>query len=59
MPLPPLLAGRLSLPVIAAPLFIISHPALTIGARYRVPMLITSLRAPGDVVKEAHAWGGI
>jgi nitronate monooxygenase len=27
--------------------------------KYKVPMLITSLRAPGDVVKQAHAWGGI
>ncbi|MFN3630758.1 MAG: hypothetical protein ACK4XK_12000, partial [Casimicrobiaceae bacterium] len=31
MPIPALLAGRLSLPVIAAPLFIISHPPLTIA----------------------------
>ncbi len=27
--------------------------------KHKVPMLITSLRAPGDVVKQAHAWGGI
>ncbi len=126
MPIPAFLENRLSLPVIAAPLFIISHPPLTlaqclagvIGAfpalnarpkeqlddwlgelteklaaaqaaeparriapyavnqivhssndrldhdmqlceKYRSPMLITSLRAPGDVVKQAHAWGGI
>ncbi len=126
MPIPALFAGRLSLPVIAAPLFIISHPPLTIaqclsgvvGAfpalnarpkeqlddwlaeitetlaaerrkrpeakiapfavnqivhasndrlehdmalceKHRVPILITSLRAPGDVAKQAHAWGGL
>jgi nitronate monooxygenase len=28
-------------------------------ARHRVPMIITSLRAPGEVVKAAHGWGGI
>lgn len=27
--------------------------------KHRVPMIITSLRAPGDVVKEVHAYGGI
>jgi nitronate monooxygenase len=27
--------------------------------KHRAPMLITSLRAPGDVVKQAHSWGGI
>ncbi len=27
--------------------------------KYKVPMLITSLRAPGDVAKQAHGWGGI
>jgi nitronate monooxygenase len=27
--------------------------------KHRVPMLITSLRPPGDVVKEAHSYGGI
>lgn len=126
MAIPAFLENRLSLPVIAAPLFIISHPPLTlaqclagvIGAfpalnarpkeqlddwlaelteklaaaraaeptrriapyavnqivhssndrldhdmqlceKYKSPMLITSLRAPGDVVKHAHAWGGI
>lgn len=126
MAIPAFLENRLSLPVIAAPLFIISHPPLTlaqclagvIGAfpalnarpkeqlddwlaelteklaaaraaeptrriapyavnqivhssndrldhdmqlceKYKSPMLITSLRAPGDVVKQAHAWGGI
>ncbi len=31
MPLPPALQGRLRLPVIGAPLFIISHPALVIA----------------------------
>lgn len=126
MPIPAALSGRLSLPVIAAPLFIISHPPLTIaqclagvvGAfpalnarpkeqlddwlaeitetlaaerrkrpeakiapfavnqivhasndrlehdmalceKHRVPILITSLRAPGDVARQAHAWGGL
>lgn len=126
MPIPAPLAGRLSLPVIAAPLFIISHPPLTIAQclagvvgsfpalnarpkeqlddwlaeitetlaaerrkrpeakiapfavnqivhasndrlehdmalceKHRVPILITSLRAPGDVAKQAHAWGGL
>ena len=126
MSIPAFLENKLSLPVIAAPLFIISHPPLTlaqclagvIGAfpalnarpkeqlddwlaelteklaaaqaadparriapyavnqivhssndrldhdmqlceKYKSPMLITSLRAPGDVVKQAHAWGGV
>lgn len=27
--------------------------------KHRVPMIITSLRAPGDVVKEVHGYGGI
>lgn len=27
--------------------------------KHRVPMIITSLRAPGDVVKEVHAYGGL
>lgn len=27
-------------------------------ARHRVPYLITSLRAPGDLVADVHAWGG-
>jgi nitronate monooxygenase len=117
MPLPPLLQ-RLALPVIGAPLFIVSNPDLVIAqcragivgafpalnarpkeeldgwlsriraalgphdapfavnqivhasndrlehdletcARHRVPMIITSLRAPGDVVKQVHGWGGI
>lgn len=126
MSIPAFLENKLSLPVIAAPLFIISHPPLTlaqclagvIGAfpalnarpkeqlddwlaelteklaaaqaaepkrriapyavnqivhssndrldhdmqlceKYKAPMLITSLRAPGDVVKQAHSWGGV
>lgn len=126
MSIPNLFHGRLQLPVIGAPLFIISHPPLVIAQclagvvgsfpalnarpkeqlddwlaqiteslaaarnqepkrriapfavnqivhasndrldhdmglceKHRVPMLITSLRAPGDVVKQAHAWGGI
>jgi nitronate monooxygenase len=126
MPIPTLFKDRLSLPLIGAPLFIISHPPLVLAQcmagivgsfpalnarpkeqldewlaeitetlssartkeptrriapfavnqiihasndrldhdmnlceKYKVPMLITSLRAPGDVVKQAHAWGGI
>jgi nitronate monooxygenase len=126
MPIPALFKDRLSLPLIGAPLFIISHPPLVLAQcmagvvgsfpalnarpkeqldewlseitetlssartkeptrriapfavnqiihasndrldhdmnlceKYKVPMLITSLRAPGDVVKQAHAWGGI
>ena len=126
MSIPVLFKDRLSLPVIGAPLFIISHPPLVLAQcmagivgsfpalnarpkeqldewlaeiteklaaahvaeptrriapfavnqiihasndrldydmnmceKYKVPMLITSLRAPGDVVKQAHAWGGI
>ena len=27
--------------------------------KHKVPMVITSLRAPGDVVKEVHAYGGL
>lgn len=27
--------------------------------KHRVPMIITSLRAPGEVVKEVHAYGGL
>ncbi|MFH1870589.1 MAG: nitronate monooxygenase family protein [Pseudomonadota bacterium] len=27
--------------------------------KHRVPMIITSLRAPGDVVREVHGYGGI
>jgi len=126
MSIPTFLENQLSLPVIGAPLFIISHPPLVlaqcmagvIGAfpalnarpkeqldewlaelteklaaaraaeptrriapyavnqivhasndrldydmqmceKYKAPMLITSLRAPGDVVQQAHAWGGV
>jgi nitronate monooxygenase len=126
MSIPALFENRLTLPVIGAPLFIISHPPLVLAQclagvvgsfpalnarpkeqldewlheitetlanarlkeparriapfavnqivhasndrldhdmnmceKYKVPMLITSLRAPGDVVKQAHAWGGI
>lgn len=32
---------------------------LEICAKHRAPMIITSLRAPGDVVKKVHGWGGI
>lgn len=117
MPLPPPL-DRLALPVIAAPMFIVSNPDLVIAQckggivgsfpalnarpqaalddwlgriraalgpadapfavnqivhhtndrlaqdletcrRHRVPIIITSLRAPGEVVREVHGWGGI
>ena len=27
--------------------------------KHKVPMIITSLRVPGDVVKQTHQWGGI
>ncbi|RXF73888.1 NAD(P)H-dependent flavin oxidoreductase [Hansschlegelia zhihuaiae] len=126
MPLPKLLEGRLSLPVIGAPMFIVSGPELVIAqcragvvgsfpalnarpaealdgwlsrigselaafsnanpglpvapyavnqivhasnarlgedmrtcARHRVPIVITSLRPPNEVVKAAHDWGGV
>jgi nitronate monooxygenase len=126
MPLPPLLDGRLTLPVIGAPMFIVSGPELVIAqckagvvgsfpalnarpkellaewivrikseleahraahpgarvapfavnqiahksndrlehdveicVRHEVPIIITSLRAPADVVKAVHAYGGI
>jgi nitronate monooxygenase len=126
MPIPALLQGRLSLPVIAAPLFIVSAPPLVaacckagvVGSfpalnarpkeqleewivaikaelaaaaaadpdapiapfavnqivhptnqrlehdvevciRHQVPITITSLSPPGDVVKAVHAYGGI
>jgi nitronate monooxygenase len=118
MPLPPLLEGRLRLPAIGAPLFIVSTPDLVIAqcragmvgsfpalnarpkeeldpwlarirselteadapfavnlivhssndrvehdlevcGRHRVPIIITSLRAPHAVVDAVHAWGGL
>ena len=126
MSMPALLENSLNLPVIGAPLFIISHPPLVIAQcmsgiigsfpalnarpkeqldewlaeitealstarakeparrigpyavnqivhasndrldhdmqmceKHKAPMLITSLRAPGDIVKQAHAWGGM
>jgi nitronate monooxygenase len=118
MPLPALLQNRLTLPVIGAPLFIISNPDLVIAqcragivgsfpalnarpkeeldlwltriraslteadapfavnqivhasndrlehdvavcARHRVPIVITSLRAPHAVVGAVHGWGGL
>jgi nitronate monooxygenase len=125
MPVPAQLEGRLRLPVVAAPMFIVSGPELVLAqcragivgsfpslnarpvsmldewlaritetlaadakatpdappapfavnlivhhtnnrleadlelcAKYRVPLIITSLRAPGDVAKAVHAWGG-
>ncbi len=27
--------------------------------KHRVPLIITSLRAPGEVVKQVHGWGGL
>ncbi|NKE45897.1 nitronate monooxygenase [Roseomonas frigidaquae] len=118
MPLPALLQGRLRLPAIGAPLFIVSNPELVIAqcragmvgsfpalnarpkeeldpwltriraaltdqdapfavnlivhasndrvehdlavcARHRVPIIITSLRAPHAVVDAVHEWGGL
>ncbi|GLK80963.1 NAD(P)H-dependent flavin oxidoreductase [Methylopila turkensis] len=126
MPLPPVLQGRLALPVVAAPMFIVSGPDLVIAqckagvvgsfpalnarpqaelgvwltritaelaahaaenpeaqiapfavnqivhasnarlredmatcARHRVPIVITSLRAPNEVVSAVHGWGGV
>jgi nitronate monooxygenase len=32
---------------------------LDVCARHRVPIVITSLRAPGEVVERVHGWGGI
>lgn len=31
---------------------------LDVCAQHQVPLIITSLRAPGDVVKAIHGWGG-
>lgn len=126
MPLPKILEGRLSIPVIGAPMFIVSGPELVLAqckagvvgsfpalnarpadqldvwleriereladfaaanpdkpvapyavnqivhasnarllddmkvcARRRVPIVITSLRPPNEVVKAVHDWGGI
>ncbi|MFD1331336.1 NAD(P)H-dependent flavin oxidoreductase [Methylopila musalis] len=126
MPIPKLLEGRLTLPVVAAPMFIVSGPELVIAqckagvvgsfpalnarpqeqldawltridaelrdhaeahpearvapyavnqivhasnarlladmttcARHRAPIIITSLRPPGEVVRAAHDWGGV
>jgi nitronate monooxygenase len=117
MALPPLLQ-TLALPVIGAPMFLVSNPELVIAqcragivgsfpslnarpeaeldvwltsirealrpgdapfavnlivhgtnarlehdlaacARHRVPIVITSLRAPGEIAKQVHGWGGI
>src|SRR6185295_13600081 len=125
MPFPDFLAGRLSLPVLCAPMFIVSGPELVIAQcrngvigsfpalnarpqsmldewlarldteltafreanpgrpvapyavnqivhssnarldadfavleKYRVPIVITSLRAPNEYVGRIHAWGG-
>ena len=126
MPIPKLLEGRLTLPVVAAPMFIVSGPDLVIAqckagvvgsfpalnarpqeqldawltrietelrehaeanpqarvapyavnqivhasnarlmedmktcARHRTPIVITSLRAPGEVARAVHDWGGV
>ena len=126
MPLPKVLQDNLALPVIGAPMFIVSQPQLVLAqcmagivgsfpalnarpkelldewlatmtteidaarranpgrkiapfavnqivhhsndrldhdialcVKHKAPMIITSLRAPGDVVKEVHAYGGI
>jgi len=120
MPLPALLQGRLRLPVVGSPLFIVSNPELVIEQckagivgsfpalnarpkeqlevwleritselaactqaapyavnqivhasndrlghdmdvceRFRVPIVITSLRAPDEIVPRVHAWGGL
>ncbi len=126
MPLPKVLQDNLALPVIGAPMFIVSQPELVLAqckagivgsfpalnarpmevldewlammtseidaarraepgrkiapfavnqivhhsndrldhdialcVKHKAPMIITSLRAPGDVVKEVHAYGGI
>ena len=32
---------------------------MALCVKYRVPLIITSLRAPGDVVREVHAYGGL
>ena len=32
---------------------------IAVCVKHQVPMIITSLRAPGDVVKEVHGYGGI
>jgi nitronate monooxygenase len=121
MPLPALLQGRLRLPVVGSPLFIVSNPELVIEQckagivgsfpalnarpkeqleawleritselaayapvaapyavnqivhasndrlahdldvceRFRVPIVITSLRAPDEIVPRVHGWGGL
>jgi nitronate monooxygenase len=125
MSLPPVLQGRLTLPVIGAPLFIVSSPELVIAqckagivgsfpalnarpadmldkwivrikteldafeqktgrkaapfavnqivhasndrvghdmavcVKHKVPIIITSLRAPAEIVKAAHGYGGV
>ncbi|GBD48468.1 NAD(P)H-dependent flavin oxidoreductase [Methylopila sp. Yamaguchi] len=126
MPIPKVLEGRLALPVVAAPMFIVSGPELVVAqckagvvgsfpalnarpqdqldlwltriraeleayakahpdlpvapfavnqivhasnarlrqdmetcARHRVPIVITSLRPPNEVVEAVHGWGGI
>lgn len=32
---------------------------LALCVKYRVPLIITSLRAPGDFIKDIHAYGGL
>ncbi len=118
MPLPAVLQGRLTLPIIGSPMFIVSNPDLVIAqcragivgafpalnarpkqalgewltrigaaltahdapyavnqivhgsndrldhdlavcAQHRVPIIITSLRAPDAVIRAVHGWGGL
>ncbi len=120
MPVPALLQGRLRLPVVGSPMFIVSNPELVIAQcrsgivgsfpalnarpkeqletwleritselgsgheaapyavnqivhasndrlghdmevceRFRVPIVITSLRAPDEIVPRVHSWGGL
>jgi nitronate monooxygenase len=77
MPLPAVLR-QLPLPIIGAPLFIVSNPKLVIAqctagvvgsmpalndlavcAKYKVPIVITSLGARTDVNDAVHGWGGV
>jgi len=120
MPIPKVLQGRLRLPVVGAPMFIVSNPELVIEQckagvvgsfpalnarpkeqlevwleriraelaaspraapyavnqiihasnerlahdmdvceRFRVPIIISSLRAPDEIVPRVHSWGGV
>jgi len=99
MPIPEILQGRLRLPVIGAPMFIVSTPRLVLAqckagivgsfpalnarpaaqlddwlvhssndrlehdvalcVKHRVPIIITSLRPPAEVVAAVHGYGGV